>query len=280
MSADASDRTDTGAIRAEIEETRERMSQTIGAIGERLNPQVLKDNVKESIREATIGRVSQMAQNAANSVSRSTSGITDTIRENPIPAAMVAIGLGWLVLNRRSPDDNRWDSSSRRGASRSGEMYRSGMSPRFGGDQYNLAEESDSTIDRVRGRASELGDAAREQATHLADRAQETAESVKQGAQDVAGSVARTTRRSAGRVEDAFYENPMVIGSLAMAIGLASGFAAPVTDREVRLMGDARDDIVDRVKEIAEETKDKAEHVVERVVAETKTAAREEGLTG
>ncbi|WP_411280288.1 DUF3618 domain-containing protein [Gemmatimonas sp.] len=282
---------DTSAIRAEIEETRERMSHTLGEIGERLNPRVLKENVKESIREATIGRVSQMAQHAADTVSRSTSGITDTIRENPIPAAMVAIGLGWLLMNRRRPDDNGREVSSIRADARSGEMRRSAMSAGYGAVQYGLEDGSEGTIDRVRERAHHLGDVARdrahelsdvarERAGQLADRTRETAESVKQRAQDLAGGVAHATRRSAGRVEDAFYENPLALGAVAVAIGLSTGFAAPATDREVRLMGDARDEVVDRVKDLAEETKGKAQHVVARVVQETKTAAREEGLTG
>ena len=109
---------DTAAIRADIRDTRDRMSQTLDGIGERLNPQLLKervreeirdrkDHLKENIREATIGRVENMARSAANTVNATRSSITDTIRDNPLPAAMVAIGLGWLLFNGRRNGDTR-----------------------------------------------------------------------------------------------------------------------------------------------------------------------------
>ena len=79
-------------LRADIRETRERMSQTLDGIGERLNPQVLKQQVrdeiqerkqqlKENIREATIGRAQHMARDAAGRVTETRRGIADAIRE-------------------------------------------------------------------------------------------------------------------------------------------------------------------------------------------------------
>src|SRR3712207_2869243 len=92
---------DPAAIRAEIHETRERMGDTIEQIGERLNPNRLKEQVKENIRDATIGRVETMATNAVERVNETRRTFANTVRENPIPAAMVGIGLGWLIFNQR-----------------------------------------------------------------------------------------------------------------------------------------------------------------------------------
>lgn len=171
------------AIRADIADTRERLSNTIEEIGERLNPQTLKENVKDSIREATIGRVSTMARQAADTVSRTTTGITDSIRENPIPVAMIAMGIGWLVWNSRAGRENGRLEEPRR-------------------------------TDEV-----------------MADIGHPTA--------DLYGSAVDVTRRGARRVEDSYHENPLAMGAVAMAVGLAAGVAAPVSDREVRWMGDA-----------------------------------------
>lgn len=94
QSGRSADADDPAAIRAEISETRARMSDTLSELGERLNPHVIQEQVttrvKEGIREATIGRVEHMARSAANTVSATRSGITDTIRDNPVPAAMVS----------------------------------------------------------------------------------------------------------------------------------------------------------------------------------------------
>lgn len=309
---------DPNAIRADIADTRERLSNTIEEIGERLNPQVLKENVKDSIREATIGRVSTMARQAADSVSRTTSGVGSAVRENPIPVAMVAIGLGWMIWNARAKSANGYDRSRNidmgygtdYGASY-GQSYGSSYGTNYGtgygaSQRYDSADEgfgatlgsesqyADSSSTGVKGRVREkaqhIGDVAQRRAGQFADRArnvagdakeraQHLAGDVKHRAEDLYGSAQDMTRRSAMRVEDSFQENPLAIGAVAMAIGLAAGLAAPVTDREVRLMGDARDQFVDRAKDIAEETREKAEHVASRAMGEAKTAAREEGLT-
>lgn len=286
---------DPNAIRADIAETRERMSSTLEEIGERLNPQVLKENVKESIREATIGRVSSMARQAADTVSRTTSGVTSTIRENPIPLAMVAVGIGWMIWNSRASQEDRnvrYYGSLNAGY---GDDYGTGYVSSYGGtsdesydsfgattgaESQSFGEPQRGRVDRAKERARDLSHAASQRATELADRARGAATNVKQRTQQMAGTVADTTRRQAVRVEDAYYTNPLAMGAVALAVGLAAGLAAPVTDREIRLMGDARDKVVDRVKDLADETREKAERVVSHVAEEAKFAAREEGLTG
>jgi cell division septum initiation protein DivIVA len=303
---------DPNAIRENIAETRERLSTTIEEIGERLNPQVLKENVKDSIREATIGRVSTMARSAADSVNRTTSGVTSTIRDNPIPAAMVAIGIGWMIWNARATNgraDARFYSTTDDTdaydigyGDEYGAAYSTGMgsstggtygSAGYGGAAYaggtggmtgegataKVKQAASRATDRVRDGARDLADTVSHRATDAAGRARELSEQATQRAREMAGTVAQTTRRQAMRVEDTFYENPLAVGAVAVAVGIAAGLAVPVSDREVQLMGSARDDFVDRVKDVADDTREKAGRVVSRVVDDTKVAAREEGLT-
>jgi hypothetical protein len=102
--------------------------------------------------------------------------------------------------------------------------------------------------------------------------------------QHAAQAVAQQTRTQVRRVEDRFDEQPLVVGAATLALGLAAGLALPPSDREVRLMGDARDRLVDRVKDVAEEAAGKVQHVAARVMDEAqdtaREAARDEGLTG
>src|SRR5215212_6703094 len=114
---------DTAEIRAEIEETRAEMSDTIEAIQERLNPQHLKEQVKDqvreqlqevkaTVREATIGKAEDMVRNVGDTLDEARYGLMETIRQNPIPAAMVGIGLGWLFMNQRSGTGRRYNRYS------------------------------------------------------------------------------------------------------------------------------------------------------------------------
>src|SRR3954468_22087916 len=110
---------DTAEIRAEIEETRAEMSGTIEAIQERLNPQHLKEQVKDqvreqfqevkaTVREATIGKAEDMVRNVGDTLGEARYGLMETIRQNPIPAALAGIGLGWLFMNKRSAPSRRY----------------------------------------------------------------------------------------------------------------------------------------------------------------------------
>ena len=296
---------DPAAIRAGINETRGRLSDTLSELGERLNPHVMKEQVtervKEGIREATIGRVENMARSAANTVNATKSGITDTIRDNPVPAAMVAIGLAWLMFNgKRDTSDvsysyERGDRSIRDTGPYSRSSTFAGSYP-YDPDYENPDEESrasrvvgdvrervshaaENVADSVKDRAGQIA----EQGRHLADRAGDTASavasSVSNRAQSVSRSVANRTTQGARRIEDSFYENPLAIGAVTLAIGVMAGLAAPVSDREVELMGDARERVGERVSDVVDDVKDKAKHVAGRVVDETKRVAKEEGVS-
>ena len=88
---------ETDALRAEIRETRSRLSETLDELGERLNPEHVKHEittrVKDGIRGATIGRVQQMARHTADRMHDTRTSLMDAVRENPVPAGLVGVGL-------------------------------------------------------------------------------------------------------------------------------------------------------------------------------------------
>jgi len=132
----------TAEIREDIERTRGDMSRTVNAIEERLSPAHLKEQVrsvkesvlgeyhevkdhlkedigrelrtakgrvegeirhaKTAVRDATVGRVEHMVHDARETVTDAGTSVLDTIKANPVPAALVAVGLGWLLVSSRS----------------------------------------------------------------------------------------------------------------------------------------------------------------------------------
>ena len=99
-SAGEDDEPSPSAIRAEIERTRDRLGETVEALGAQLNPSHLRQRVKDGVREATIGRVQHMASNTRDRISETGRGLAQTIRDNPVPAALAATGISWLLFNR------------------------------------------------------------------------------------------------------------------------------------------------------------------------------------
>jgi hypothetical protein len=274
---------DTAEIRAEIQATRARMSDNLEQLGERLNPENIKDRVKQDVRDATIGRVENMAQNAADKLgeAKETLGeaqrtMMDVVRENPIPAAMVGIGLGWLAYNTRSQRSlsDAWarQRMGRMGSGRYTRGYQQGGYAAGRGYGAGRMGEEEGTTDTMREGAHDLSDTAQQKAGELADRAQGMAE-----------NMADQTRYQARRLEDQFYENPLAMGAAALTLGLAVGLAIPETQKEQELMGGARDRHADRARDVVDETKEKVGNVVERVADQAqstaKSAARDEGLT-
>ncbi|MEO8521494.1 MAG: DUF3618 domain-containing protein [Acidobacteriota bacterium] len=95
----------TREIRAEIEQTRGEMSETVNAIQDRLRPSNLAadaaESVKSSVRHAA-GEQARMVGDAAREFADSEP--VQYVRANPIPTAMVGLGiagLAWLAFGGR-----------------------------------------------------------------------------------------------------------------------------------------------------------------------------------
>jgi hypothetical protein len=55
-------------------------------------------HARTAVRDATLGRVEHMVHDARESVTDAGTSVLDTIKANPIPAAMIGLGLGWLIF--------------------------------------------------------------------------------------------------------------------------------------------------------------------------------------
>lgn len=263
---------DTAQLREGIEETRNELSETIEAIQDRLSPQRLKDQVKEQVRDATIGKAENMVRNAGETLSDARYGLMETIQQNPIPAAMVGIGLGWLFMNRQSGSSHRYGRYAEPGryARDDQPYYWAQYVPGDRARSYSSEQDTPGMLNRVQEKAGEVLDQAQEKVGSLADRTQQTASNVASQAQETAGYVADQVQHQAQRVEERFqsalYENPLAVGAVALAIGTAIGFSLPQTRRENELLGEARDNLVDRAQEVAQDTIEKVQHVAEGVI--------------
>jgi ElaB/YqjD/DUF883 family membrane-anchored ribosome-binding protein len=298
------------AIRADIERTRERLGDTVEALGAHLNPSLLKARVKESVHEATIGRAKTMAKNVKDKAEESGRGLVESIRENPIPVAMIAGGIGWLLFGRRRADDVRLEGSAY-GTELGTEAASTVIGDVSAGDGASELDSSStidysrempqleaghvSVADRVKSAGERVATSARSAGEHVVSGARTAGERVTSGARtaservvstssQLAHTVADRARAGGRRVEETYDSNPMVLGAVAAAVGLAIGMTLPVSDREAELMGGKRDRLVDKARETLSDTKDKVRSAAERAMPEVrdtlKDVAREEGLTG
>jgi ElaB/YqjD/DUF883 family membrane-anchored ribosome-binding protein len=259
---------DPQEIRAEIEHTRADLSETLDAIQDKLNPEHLKEQVrdqaratveqaKETVREATISRTEEMISSVGNTARGAGFSLKETIQENPLPAALVGIGLGWLFLEGRSSNS----PGRRTGRGRPAD-------PGWVGHAEGQTPPSSSVGQRVqeaRGKVQEVASQAPAKAAELTGQAQEEIHQFGSQVQDQAD-------RTQGQFERLLRENPLAVGGLALALGAATGLVLPETRQEDELLGQARDNLIEQAQGIAQETQQK----VQRVAEEAQTAGRSE----
>ena len=82
-------------IRSQIEQTRAEMSDTIDAIQSRLSPARVLADAKDSVTEATVGRVKRLTEGTDGSGS---GGVLQRVRDNPLPVALVATAAAGLLV--------------------------------------------------------------------------------------------------------------------------------------------------------------------------------------
>jgi hypothetical protein len=257
-------------LRVEIAETRGEMSETIEAIQERLTPSNIVANAKETVRNATTEKVKQMANTAENAADRVMhNSFMDTVRENPVPAAMIGIGAAWLLMKGRSDARNDYyydDGGGYRTAyDRMGTRGRYDWRTRTGGasvPRYSSMESEDYTADEA---GSGVADMASNAASRAGDMASNMASRASEYVDDAGYAVRRTTRRAQSSFDRVLRENPLALGAAATLIGAAIGMTIPATEAENEWMGEARDNVVERARGMASEAAERVQNAAEQV---------------
>lgn len=273
-------------IREDIEQTRANMGGTIDAIQEKLSPQRLTQQAKDAVRDATIGKVEQTMNDVTDTAKESGYTLIDTIRQNPIPAALAGIGVGWLIMKVRENSERR--SSYRDGGytsqyarpqvsyqGRPGVYSANAYSGQMGRGQQvdapSLADQAQDKLGQVTDKAQQVGG-------QLQDQAQQVGGQLQDQAQRVADQAQYQASRAKGWLERTMDENPLAVGLVAVAAGALAGMAVPETDQERQWMGPARDQLVDKAQDIAQDTASKAQRVAEQATNAAKNEAKNQNL--
>lgn len=344
------------ATRAQIEQTRGEMGETIEAIRERLNPQTLSEQAKETVSDITSNVMEKaratahdMVQDAKESVThvmheaketvhdvvqeaketlptltsnaahQAVSGavneakeavgsavstarhamgeaagtakdagatLMEFIRRHPIPSALIGVGLGWLWASSRGDgmamqrykghelgygsayDEATWGQGS-------------GVTSNARDHDGHAAREVVGEVQERVGRAAER---VQERVGDLKERVQESLGTATTRAQETAGQWSSRTgdyaRGMASGCQAMIAERPLAAGAIALGLGAAIGLLVPGTYRENQLMGEARDQVVDKVQDTAQEIAARARIVADEAIDTAAAEARNQGLTG
>jgi len=144
----------------------------------------------------------------------------------------------------------------------------SGFASQVGETTGNIVGQVSETAGNIAGQVGET-------ASNIVGQVGETAGNIASGTRETAGNIAEQAQFQALRLEDNFQrvlrENPMAVGAVTLALGAAVGLALPQTTRENQLLGEARDTLVERAQDLAQETIGK----VQTVATEAQASAQE-----
>jgi ElaB/YqjD/DUF883 family membrane-anchored ribosome-binding protein len=235
----------THEIRAEIEQTRGDMSETLDAIQEKLRPGNLVSEATDRVRNVTTDKVRQMASSATDQAGR----VADVGRQNWIPAALIGVGTAWLLMNRSGSRSQEYES-----------VYGVVRDRPYGAvGTRGYAEPADTTSPAGAGAEGVSGMAGR-----VTSRASEMADETR-------STVRRSTRRAQNQLQRMIRENPLMVGAAAAVLGAAVGLALPETERENELMGETRENVMERGKEAAKGAVEKVKDAASKTVGDTIT---------
>lgn len=240
-------------IEGEIEHTRSEMRETLDAIQRRLTPGQMMDEVMTYFRQGPGAFASNLGR---------------TVRDNPIPVALVGAGLAWLAMSgsrhrlsrdgQDAEDEAQYyyasagggDYAAAAGAEQaayastggtyhpgpaaSGSAYRptGGETGEYGpGTSYGYSSSSYEAYEEEEGRQGRIGrmtGGARERMSRIGGMAREQGQRARSGFTEMVD------------------EQPLLMAAAAFVLGAALGALMPTTQREDRLIGETRDDLAHR----------------------------------
>jgi ElaB/YqjD/DUF883 family membrane-anchored ribosome-binding protein len=243
---------DPDTLEREINQTRARMNQTLGALERRLTPGQIVDEAMGLFREH--GR--DFAANLGTS-----------IKENPVPAMLAAVGIGWMILAPKRPS---WPSSAY--------GHYADYDPNDEGSVGGVDES-------IKSKMADAGEKVRGGAIGARDRIGESWTSSKDAVMGRMSQTAGMAQAQANRAREGFNtlleEQPIILGALGLAVGAAIGAMLPSTEQEDRLLGPARDKTFSQIKErgseVYEQVRERAENAVEKVQQAVQNTMAEAG---
>ena len=232
-------------LRADIEETRLEMGGTLNELGDRLEPGHLVEQAKENVREATIGRVEETARGMSDMV-------METIKQNPIPAAIAGAGLALLWMNRSSGD----------GAARNG-SYAYRYDPNTGQRLSTRGGIGKDIGQRVSEGASSVGESVGQARETVGEAVGQAGETVGQAVGQAGETVGQTVGQAGQQLDRFMQASPLAMGAIALGAGAVIGAVVPETQVEREKLGEASRQIGETLREGVDQAADQAEQAID-----------------
>lgn len=235
------------------------------------------ENEKETMSERTKRvmkdtgeRAKTLGSNVMEGVK--TNRVTRTVLDNPIPAVLLGIGIGWLIVKGFTRSNGRYETADQLGPYEPSEEFQTQETVQ------SPMEPAGRTLETLKNTAGETLTRAKEKVSQARGKAGEMMGQAKEKARQFRSEAGVRAQALKERYQDTLENKPLVLLGAAFVIGLLLGLSVPETRSEHELMGQAKDRLIRRAKEMAREKIEKVEHVAMEVRRSAAEKAKEEGL--
>lgn len=145
------------------------------------------------------------------------------------------------------------------------------------GDVVDSAKDKvSSAMDTAKDKAGQASSAVSSAVSAARDKATQVTGQARDKASQLGTSAMEQTRKAQGAVSDTYHDNPLAYGLVALGIGAAVGLLIPATEPENRIMGQKRDELLNRAQSAASDLATKVQTVAENTLDAAKTTAAQE----
>jgi hypothetical protein len=280
----ADDNLETAQIERNLAQTRARMDNRLGELQDRLSPNQLVNDALSHFG----------GENGADF----TQTLIAKAKANPLPAALVGVGLIWLMASSQRKQDRRpsahVDLPARLRSAEAGVVRLEDEHPDI------HASRLDDARGQVLGVARQATDTASSYSQRIKDAVASAAQSARETAHDLQSGILHTvghlgdqarqgsdafgaggaaSSRSLGGALASVTGNPIMFGTAAALVGLVAGVLIPVSDEEQQALGNMADQLRSKGRGLAQDIVDRGAQVAGDALGAAKDSAQAHGLT-
>ena len=249
-------------LQANIASTRERISQDIDALSDRVSPERFKEQAQETLsdaQETVMNTVNDVSHKVGARAQEASSSLFDMLKSHPVPAALIGLGVGLLVAGGATVAGS---SSSDDGYDSYGTAYR-GFDRGTGSTASNPSAYGDmSSNDKL------VGAKALPRTSY--------------GNQNSGGNYSGQSHNPGSQgqgVTNWIEDHPLAVGAVTLLIGAAIGLSMPGTRYENEVMGEASDASVQRAKSAVGDAVDVVKESASQATQAVKDELHERGTS-
>lgn len=254
---------DPAQLEREVQQQRRELNDTMRALEDRFSSREIYNQASNYLRDH--GR--EYAESFSNS-----------IKANPLPVALTAIGLMWMMMGQRQPSSPSY--RTRPSGTRSpgtGKLKQAGSQLRERAS--SATDEAARTAQNLRERASDAGHALSEKVSggisgmrEGMSHSRERMGHAREQAGHARERMGHALRGGRSNMEQLLHDQPMAVGAIGIALGAILGAAMPRTRAEDRMLGHIGDEARSKAAELAEQGYQKASEMGQSLSQQAKQA--------